>query len=43
MKNILFIIFSILALAACSFEPIVDKFEDVYSEVTAPDYVNSSK
>jgi outer membrane protein assembly factor BamC len=43
MKNILPIIFLIFTLAACSFEPIAEKFEDVYSEVTAPDYVNSSK
>ncbi len=38
MKNILLII-SIILLASCSFDPITDTYE----EVTAPDYVNSSK
>jgi len=43
MKNIIFLIFLILNLSACSIDPIAEKFGDVYSEVTAPDYVNSSK
>ena len=43
MKNLFFIILLVLNLVSCSFDPIVDKFGDVYSEVTAPDYVNSSK